>query len=341
MDDLSPRATRRHIHQEISHSVETFGQRNSHPLSVNNVQPHHVEVTNSLTIESLAELDSVDSNLNDERASNKVKQYEYEINCGNNFVSLNSVSPEPKSELPKNSNIRKDMSELSIKVDIPGLESKEYSQLSPKEQLELVSNEKVDDLGDSGEFCNSSTEMRLHPYQNNNVREKDRLNAERKGETYQDRNDWNDSYSNKKETLNRIYDDLESTKFQEERRQREKRNKNNSLTSNNGERRDFDSLYRLPTEHLSHRRHPPKEKQRKHNNHSAKHNGASVRKREKKNERLRLEQERERCLGAVGGAPDEGSHSNNTYNTVADECQWQRRNPAEREHSSSSDEQHH
>lgn len=148
---------------------------------------------------------------------------------------------------------------IEVVVDLPDEENKK-EQISPKEAL---------------------MDEKAHRNRSGSQREKDRLNSERKAESPNDK-----AVKNKGRDRHRSRTDADRNSSKEKRR----KNRNNKFGNSGNDSQDFDSLYRLPTEHLSHNR----------NGRKIVHRNVEEQLRlyEEFNEKLRLA---ELEMGAVGG----------------------------------------
>ncbi|KAL5004284.1 hypothetical protein ScPMuIL_017740 [Solemya velum] len=151
---------------------------------------------------------------------------------------------------------------IEVVVDLPDEENKK-EQISPKEAL---------------------MDEKAHRNKSGSQREKDRLNLERKAES--PKGFYDKAVKNKGRDRHRSRTDGDRNSSKEKR----KKNRNNKFGNSGNDSQDFDSLYRLPTEHLSHNR----------NGRKIVHRNVEEQLRlyEEFNEKLRLA---ELEMGAVGG----------------------------------------
>lgn len=132
-----------------------------------------------------------------------------------------------------------------------------------------------------------------------NQRQKDRLNEEKRAESPREipqkgeKNRPRNEYDKNTDTWGKS---KEKTRGESQKEEKMKRNKIDKNRESSEISQDFDSMYRLPTEHLLHRR------ARRGDDRSSSRLESQLRIHEHRNSQLKLaEFERDRCIGAMGG----------------------------------------
>ncbi|KAL3866197.1 hypothetical protein ACJMK2_043519 [Sinanodonta woodiana] len=327
VDDLSPKTLRRIISIEITNEVETCGI--IYPTSSNNLKNSSMELKELISdasayIEEYFEAEPNSSSgivleekslIGDKNKSNSDSVYNLLQNDKNRSNSLNGLDILPDDKPPAvvldfqpviMPRLSEDFKQLRVIVDLQDNENGK-DQNSPKETIE----DKLKNDEESHESKSKDAKVRrpdrlIVELENTNAKrksstqkDKDRLNEEKRAEGPKERlNKAAKEVSNtscdgkKKDQAKFVSTDRKSSKFKHEKK---KKNHNNKYSSVDEDSRDFDALYRLPTEHLTGRRN-------RHNNDIRKNVERQLRLHEQLNERLRrAELEKERCIGAVGG----------------------------------------
>lgn len=328
VDDLSPKVARKLISNEMLKSVDTCGTRNPPAQRDGN------HTNNSVAMETVTSDNNVGSN-SENSNPDLIENYLPTESGNTNRLDKNRVKAFPRNDLPKSefednnvsaftdcsgitsscqsnkhfidllplenmvSSIENDLKNLKVVVNIPDDEENLKEQISPKENK---SDEK------NGEKLATGTKPLKDMENEHNLAErlvvkvenvperpkpmlqkaKDILNVEKRSESPRDKTD-----------IDRFEDFIRQEKERSKNPRREKKKKRNRRNNrgNTEDSQDFDTLYRLPTEHLTRHRNSVCEKDR-----NCRNVEAQLRRHEEINERRKMvELEREKCIGAVGG----------------------------------------
>lgn len=328
VDDLSPKSARKLISNEMSKSVDPCGIRNpparkdinraatseatANISADENINKKPTEPDNSKhdLIENYLEInletmDKIDKNK--VRAFPRNDHQNFELEEKETFSGCYGITASCHSNknfidlLPLENTLtglEHDLKNLQVVVNIPDDEENLKEQTSPKEN-------KVDD-DDSEKHVSSGKPFKERENEHSlaeslvvkveNVPEKkkpvqkakDILNEEKRSESPREKVD-----------IDRFDDFIRMEKERSKNAKRDKKKKRNRRNNrgNSEDTQDFDSLYRLPTEHLTRHRNSVCEKDR-----NVRNVEEQLRRHEEINERRKMvELEREKCIGAVGG----------------------------------------
>ncbi|OWF47931.1 mitogen-activated protein kinase 4-like [Mizuhopecten yessoensis] len=315
IDDLSPKVLRKMINQE---SVEKSNKCGSHieVTRVTDIKDSLVKKQDSCNkLESLKKSVS-SSSTSSSSSSNSLMKNSGTSNDNQEIISdslssstdsLTEIEIVPSDEICEEiirieENFQKEM-QLNVVVNLPDEENKK-EQLSPKEEKsqEEKESEKKGDKNTLEEKGLSSPRSQGHKGLKNFTcpKVKDRLNEEKRAESPRDEKPNKLKGKNDLEGVIIKGRSKDKSKGDNSKQEKMKNNKNNKYSVETNP--DFDSMYRLPTEHLTQRRNsrqdcripiPPSTKVED-----------QLKLHEKLNEKLRLaELERDvcRCSGASGG----------------------------------------
>ncbi|KAJ8304811.1 hypothetical protein KUTeg_018394 [Tegillarca granosa] len=288
VDELSPKTLRRMISEEVDSTNPAQMCGNQTDNSRNNDRNN--QITEDQTCYELEISLSTDVEIEMEKL--KVALEDIDILRVENKLTNNDTENLPCKE-------------LEVIVDLPDEENKK-EQLSPKEEkiTEKEKNsfeEKEDILVELTDLTNnkesSKTKNQRHTKKKSgNIKDKDRLNEVKRAESPREMdlkfNKNSLKYEGNLEFPKMKYkgkDRIIKVKIENAKNEKMKKNENSKYVS--GSERDFDSMYRLPTEHLTRRRNSRNERLL-----------GSRKLHEEVNARLKLaERDKEKCFGAVGG----------------------------------------
>ena len=326
VDDLSPKSARKLISNEMSKTIDTCGTKhppahknvnrnNSDAQSEGNDRVENVKTQNGNTKPDLIE-QYLDKSLDmmDKVDKNNVKAYprnvhlSIELDEKELFTGCHGITASCQSNkniidlLPLEntlSSIENDLKNLQVIVTIPGDEENLKEQISPKENKDedettekLASTNKVSKDRENEHSLDERLVVTVEnvPEKKKPVlqKAKDILNETKRSESPREKTD-----------TDRFDDFIRQEKERSKNIRRDKKKKKNRRNNrgNTEDTQDFDTLYRLPTEHLTRHRNSVCEKDR-----NLKNVEEQLRRHEEINERKKLvELEREKCIGAVGG----------------------------------------
>lgn len=328
VDDLSPKTARKMISNEMSKSVDSCGIRNPPARSEwsQRISPDAVESTatnenmssnsdnfKSDIIENYLPTDTetaIRTDKNNPKAfSGTAEDHENsELEDKDAFPGCYSVTTSSHSSknliidlLPLENNslsLENELKNLQVVVDIPDDEENLKEQISPKENKDddednekplsakkPMKDKENEGVGERPVVKVGSLQEKAKPVFQ---KTKDILNEEKRAESPKEKVD-----------IDRFDEFIRMEKERSKNPKKEKKKKKNRRNNrgNTEDSQDFDTLYRLPTEHLTRHRNSLCEKDRNFRNVEE-----QLRRHEEINERRKMvELEREKCIGAVGG----------------------------------------